>query len=183
MAAKKPPSKGRISKLAANPGTRAALADKYSNDAWFAGFAAGEGCFQLVRRLRENGRTTHLPAFIIGLRADDAVVLEELAAVFGGRITIAKARGGSAPCCYWQVRAKADLVKLVAYFDAHSLRAKKAGDYTLWRQAVSIYLTHGGTDERLATLKAAIADGRTYDTADEPDLIAPYEVQIGLGIA
>jgi hypothetical protein len=29
MAAKKPPSKGRISKLAANPGTRAALADKY----------------------------------------------------------------------------------------------------------------------------------------------------------
>ena len=40
----------------------------------------------------------------------------------------------------WYVTSKRDLARLVAYFDQFPLRAKKARDYVLWREAVAIYL-------------------------------------------
>lgn len=156
------------------------------DDAWFAGFSDGEACFD-IRRC-ENG-TRHHPRFGIGLRSDDALILERLQAAFGGRLHYSGRKdapwgnvGGIAPQCRWHVVAKADLVKLVEYFDRFPLRAKKARDYAVWRRAVMVYCAAGGRDPRLAALCDAIRSGRVFD-ADEPEVpdAVPEEWQLRLG--
>ena len=72
------------------------------DDAWFSGFADGEGSFQ-VRRCEGGAR--YLPRFSIGLRADDAAVLEVLAREFGGGLTFSagsratSSRGSASRAC------------------------------------------------------------------------------------
>lgn len=155
------------------------------NDAWFAGFTDGEGSFQ-IRRCEDGYR--YVPRFSIGLRADDVAILEALHQEFGGRLTYSGRkdspwgrRGGMAPQCRWEVVSKRELTALVGYFDRFPLRAKKANDYVIWRQAVHAYCAQGGRHPQLADLHRALANGRVYD-ADAPDPVEPFEVQMGLGI-
>jgi hypothetical protein len=42
------------------------------------------------------------------------------------------------------------------------LRAKKAADYALWREAVMVYLEHGGYHPRLLELRQQLMAGRVY---------------------
>lgn len=155
------------------------------DDAWFAGFTDGEGCFQI--RCCEGGYR-YVPRFSIGLRADDGPVLEVLNKAFGGRMTYNGrrdspwgAREGIAPQWRWEVVAKRDLVGLVAYFDRFPLRAKKASDFAIWRRAVHVYCASGGRAAELAGLHAAMAAGRVFQ-ADVADLVEPFAVQLALGM-
>lgn len=145
------------------------------DDAWFSGFADGEGSFQ-VRRCEGGAR--YLPRFSIGLRADDAAVLEVLAREFGGGLTFSAAKDsplreagnlGMRPQCRWEVVAKSDLVGLVEYFDRFPLRAKKARDFLVWREAVRVYCASSGRDPRLPVLHEALRAGREFAA----DLVVP----------
>jgi hypothetical protein len=150
-------------------------------DAWLSGFTDGEGCF-LIGTV-QRGRIL-APRFYLGLRADDMAVLEELQRALGGRLHLRPARGADAPQCAWLVSSKRELAGLVEYFDRFPLRAKKAADFALWREAVSVYCAASGADPRLAALKEALTLGRTYGAPgmDEPDSDDPFGVQLGLGI-
>lgn len=108
---------------------------------WLAGFTDGEGCFFIgktpqCRRQRNFG---YFCEFRIGLRRDDEAVLREIVARTGlGSISLISNRWGGAAA--WVVRAKQDCVALTEIFDAYPLRAKKAADYAIWREAVRAWM-------------------------------------------
>jgi hypothetical protein len=142
------------------------------NDAWLAGFADGEGCFAAYRAKHSGGRIYIQPRFIILLRADDLEVLEQLRDAIGGTIRFNRTPREH-PAAVWEVRDKAALNRLVAYFDRFPLRAKKGRDFLIWRRIVRLYIARGGTadlDER-DTLRLALVDGRAYDAV--PSQVPP----------
>lgn len=114
-------------------------------DAWFAGFVAGEGSFQLSPlrgpRYRDGA---FQPRLEISLRNDDAAVLTEIKSAFGGGIKAKQpTRPGQSPQATWVAGSKESLLALVEYFDTFPLRAKKAADYAIWRPAVLLYCSTG----------------------------------------
>ena len=121
---------------------------------WLAGFADGEGCF-LILRSRSN-KCKKQPSsfrftFRIQQRDDDAAIVIELQKVFGGIVTFkylpSQKDTGTNPTVSWVVAARADILGLIDYFDAHPLRSKKRRDYILWREAAMVYYhnaTKGG---------------------------------------
>jgi hypothetical protein len=112
-------------------------------DAWLAGFTDGEGHFDIAPlRGARFPEGAFQPRFEIKLRGDDAEILTELHAAFGGGMrTFVDSRGRS--CAKWTVQSKVGLAALVNYFDSFSLRAKKARDYAVWRGAVELYVEEG----------------------------------------
>lgn len=151
----------------------------FADDAWLAGFADGEGCF-VINKQSEGGFN---PVFSLLLRADDAAILRELQGEFGGRLHIHdhpdSSRPGSRPGCVWRVTAKRDLAGLVHYFDRFPLRAKKARDYGLWREAVSAYCRQGRRAPELPSLNDAIRAGRAYG-GPIPDVAPPDDPRLRL---
>jgi hypothetical protein len=103
---------------------------------WFAGFVDGEGCF----RIKPTNMGTFQCRFSIGLRADDAPILHEIRARTGVGILVHSGRN-SIQQEQWrlEVNRKADGVRLVEIFDDFPLRAKKARDFAIWREAVSVW--------------------------------------------
>lgn len=135
-------------------------------DAWLAGFADGEASFNLaaVGRPTVGGRRRIQPRFDIHLRPDDAAVLRSLCERFGGRTRLTS--NGPHDRFVWCVASKADLLKLVTYFDHFPLRAKKARDYAIWREAVFLYTRSryaADNFEEMLGLKRALEQGRAYD--------------------
>jgi hypothetical protein len=129
------------------------------DDAWFAGFTDGEGSFGVYPSMRPVGG--FVPRFAVQLRADDWKILESLQSQFGGTLRRCP-QARSRPKAMWRVMAKADLIALVEYFDRFPLRAKKASDYVIWRDAVVAYVEGGASDPRLAALASTLRDGRAY---------------------
>jgi hypothetical protein len=145
----------------------------YERDAWLAGFADGEGCFMLVQKrqdVQQGGKIVRYdvigvqPWFQLGLRADDHAVLLTLSEVFGGCVNYARRADGDARRArqIWTVSGKADLQRLVDYFERFPLRTKKARDFEVWRQAVDIYCAEGARDSRLPPLRQALMEGRAF---------------------
>lgn len=138
-------------------------------DAWFSGFADGEASFLIVTTGRPPRRPGMSPRFALGLRADDLPVLKQLQAAFGGRLLFNERPQGRAdrpanPRWLWHVVAKDDLRRLLDYFDRFPLRAKKAADYAVWREAALLYIARGGVEtfSELDALRATLAAGRLY---------------------
>jgi hypothetical protein len=144
------------------------------DDAWLAGFAAGEATFLLAPRNR--GRLA--PVLAITLRADDLEILERLKAEFGGAMCVKTPRGRDNPAATWTVARKRDLAGLVEYFDRFPLRAKKARDYAVWRRAVIVYCAHGSTSPELWPLREALMAGRKYARADEEIVVGITPCQL-----
>jgi hypothetical protein len=143
---------------------------QFVDNAWFAGFADGEGCFYLGPSA--NGGVQ--PQFKIGLRADDVSILRELQVEFGGSISFAIQRknGREHSLVNWAVAGKVDLARLIAYFDEFPLRAKKARDYAIWREGVRAYLRAGRQAPELHSLRRALADGRVFES-EPPEISDP----------
>jgi hypothetical protein len=105
---------------------------------WLAGFADGEGCFSI---LHHKGREAYHCQFIIGLRDDDTAILREVHARTGlgylrRREVCPSSVKNARAQTYWVVHRKTDCLALVEIFDRYPLRAKKARDYAVWREAV-----------------------------------------------
>lgn len=105
---------------------------------WLAGFADGEGCFRLIQHRVGPGLAISAQ-FQISLRADDRPILEEIRQRTGlgnihsnGRSAVNNGR----PQVRWAVGDHAGCLVLVGLFDRYPLRAKKARDFAIWRDAV-----------------------------------------------
>ncbi len=116
--------------------------DAFGN--WLSGFVDGEGCFLLKHfRLKRASKTYDMPGatFEILLRADELPILQEIKEFLKvGRIHAKPCRGGNqSPAASFVVSSTPELVKgIITHFDRYPLRAKKARDYFIWRQAVLI---------------------------------------------
>jgi hypothetical protein len=103
---------------------------------WLAGFIDGEGCFTIARSTHGG----YVCRMMIKVRDDDMAILEEIAHRTGIGYTSRNRPYGSTrranPAAIWNVGTRADCVALVALLDRFPLRAKKARDYAIWREAV-----------------------------------------------
>lgn len=145
---------------------------------WLAGFVDGEGCFFIGRVVHRNTKggedyVNYRCAFTLGLRKDDSAILEQIHSTLGiGSMGERAARGiGVWPMREWKVKSKPEAVVLVEVFDRFPLRAKKARDYALWREAVLDWSSrpqgggrhHGRHDwSNLARLHQALKDVKKY---------------------
>lgn len=106
---------------------------------WLAGFIDGEGCFYL--RFDPRRPSSFGAGLKVGLTEADAAILYEVAARTGlGRVRHDdwhhRQRPTNRPTVVWEVCAKAECAGLVEVLDRFPLRARKAGEYAVWRQAV-----------------------------------------------
>lgn len=108
--------------------------DAFGN--WFAGLAAGEGCFTLERRAAGS----IFPRFRLCLRADDISVLEEVRSVlaFGTLHTTNSPTSNPNPMAAFSVSRLDCCISLVHIFSTFPLRAKKEKEFEIWRRAVAI---------------------------------------------
>lgn len=114
---------------------------------WLSGFTDGEGCFYLGRRHDRKriarGIITDSPFahFCIGLRLDDMAILGRIQAFFGvGWLNSGPVyRGKSKPHAEFRVIRTKELIRVVIpHFERYPLRAKKARDFAVWKQAVEL---------------------------------------------
>lgn len=114
---------------------------------WLSGFTDGEGCFQLRISQRSDRPIYYRPhaGFIISLRADDRYILEEIRSFLAcGKPIAVRDHVGSKPVATYEVTVTSQLINnVIPHFLAHPLRAKKAKDFDIWREAVE-YLWHIG---------------------------------------
>lgn len=128
-------------------------------DAWLAGFADGEGYFQL--RKQNNCGIRVEPRFRIHLRCDDIAILHALQVAFGGNVRRGKNGDWNAQA-HWLVSSKRELGGLIDYFDRFPLRAKKAREYAIWRDAVLLYCAESGVHPQLLTFHDQLLETRVF---------------------
>jgi len=146
---------------------------------WLAGFLDGEGTFVISRHARGAYRC----AVRIKLRQDDEPILVEIAEFTScGRIFTYverepdKRREATAT---WVVDRRDQCAAMVRLLDRYPLRAKKARDYAIWREAVQAWASARpgprgslATWVRMAALARQLKAVRAFDAepaADEPD--------------
>ena len=143
------------------------------NDAfghWLAGLIAGEGCF----RVHSSKKGAYLScSFQLKLRDDDTPILQEIQkTLLLGRLNPESRSGNSNPCLRWTVDTKAECPALVELLERYPLRARKAQDFALWKQAVQVWTSMkpgnrwaGAPDwSTMKALKAQIEETREYKT-------------------
>jgi hypothetical protein len=128
-------------------------------DAWLAGFADGEGYFQLRKSNRCGWRIE--PRFRIHLRCDDIEILHALSEAFGGSVRRGKNGDWNAQA-HWLISSKRDLGSLIDYFDQFPLRAKKAREYLIWREATLLYIFESGVHPELFALHDQLLAARAF---------------------
>jgi hypothetical protein len=137
---------------------------------WFAGFVDGEGCFVIFGG-SPTARTDYHCRLVIEVRYDEQPILTEIQRRLGiGSIQRLPHRRAptSAPLTRWFVRSKADCAALVEVLDRFPLRAKKARDYAVWREAVAVRQRSGRGNmnaDVMAALKEELNGGRRYVAA------------------
>jgi hypothetical protein len=151
---------------------------------WLAGFIDGEGCFTIMHpRAAEPQLYTR---FQLRLRADDRAVLDGIRERVGvGTIyeyePTARALAvhpGSKASILWVVCTSAGCARLVELLDRFPLRAKKAHDYAIWREAVS---ARSRRDWPLMDeLKAQLESSRRFDVVPTAPLELPTPAQLRL---
>lgn len=142
---------------------------------WLAGFIDGEGCFTIDRIGKKNRTACYACRFSLRLRNDDSPIVDEIHRRTGLGQIVAKAlqtnpTWESKPAVVWQVFSRADCLGLVALLDRHPLRAKKARDYALWREAVVVW----GTARRTSTGANAPVWARMLELRERLQAVREY---------
>lgn len=155
---------------------------------WLAGFIDGEGCFSILNSSYQRAWSCR---FAIKLRLDDEPILRECQQRLGiGTIQYeGEDDHGGKPKARWSVHTKGDALKLIEVLDEHPLRAKKARDYVIWREAVVEWHriggprsgNHGMADwSRIEALKARLEAVRRYPVLAETPLPPAPEPEAAL---
>lgn len=122
---------------------------------WLSGFADGEACFILDASAASRSYPTPSAQFVIKLRADDAPILHQIRSymrcgICNGGAFVSPGRPGTKPVMIYRVTRATDLFRaVVAHFDRFPLRAKKVGDYRIWRQGVELLYNVGRRPRRI----------------------------------
>lgn len=140
---------------------------------WLAGFIDGEGSFIIHGAERKQCR------MCVKLRADDRAILDEIVERTGiGRVTHQPNNARTNPQYGWLVITKADCQRLVALLERYPLRAKKARDFEIWREAVRQWVAmaprngHKRNDwTGMAVLQDQLMEGRRFSNIVEPLII------------
>lgn len=104
---------------------------------FFAGVVAGEGCFSTGER---NAGQSRQCTFSLNMRADDTPLVQGLRDYVGcGRIYARAAQGRAKPQVSWQVNRADDCARLAEVLEREPLLNKKAGDFAIWSEAVSVW--------------------------------------------
>lgn len=152
---------------------------------WFAGFIDGEGCFTIDRaKDARTGYEYFRCRVSIALRDDDRGALEAVVSRTGlGSLSFRPSRrtgdGVSAGQAAWYVSGRHQASTLVSILDRFPLRAKKAADYKIWREAVSEWNRLGGRGGRrsdfgrMSVLKQELEIGRVYRPGPYEEECAP----------
>jgi hypothetical protein len=142
---------------------------------WLAGFIDGEGYFAIG-----VNQGACFCSFRIDIRLDDRAILEEIRERTGlGTIRVRQpSPNDSKNRCLqavWQVHRADACLRLAHILDAHPLRAKKARDYAIWREAVFDWQTPrrygpGANNDwtRMLELASALKAVRRFETAGLP---------------
>src|SRR5262245_39478982 len=114
--------------------------DRHLFGQWLTGFVDGEGCFELKVTRRKQSLPRLCASFVICLRADDVAILNQIRAFFGcGGIWYDNGPARKNPLAIYSTSAWTDLATIIVpHFERYPLRAKKARDFPLWREAVLI---------------------------------------------
>lgn len=141
---------------------------------WLAGFVDGEGCFFIWL----HGTDNQACILSVALRSDDRPILEEIQRRLGiGGIHDSHKRGNINPTSQWVVAKQSEVAQLVRLFDRYPLRAKKARDFMIWREAVAVICNR--TDpmrrSRLRALKNQMTAVRQFNSEFAVDEIALVE--------
>lgn len=154
---------------------------------WLAGFLDGEGTFAITQTSKDG--TWRMVCQVL-LRRDDQPILEEIRTRTGlGRVRTRNhftGLPGSKPQCIWVVARKDDVLRLVQILDAHPLRAKKARDYAIWREAVLYWntLPHIHRNRRhdwgpIPGLQARLRAIRAYEPVDaDEEPVSPRQMAL-----
>lgn len=152
---------------------------------WLAGFIDGEGCFSVTRNA-VRGHVTYRCDFQLHIREDDGPILRDICERTGlGRVygPYDKAGVNAKPQLFWVVATKAGCAGLVRLLDEFPLRAKKARDYAIWRDAVSEWCSNGhcGDWEAMSALRDQLMVIRAHvDEQVAPTIVAPADPQLRL---
>lgn len=134
---------------------------------WLAGFIDGEGCFRIhASPGRRSGSVRYSCRFVLGVRADDSEILHEIVRRTGiGTVQPHPRRGIGKPQARWSITSQPECYALVELLDAYPLRAKKAGDFAIWREAVVEWSRDhpkGRDWSPMEALCRALKEGRVY---------------------
>jgi LAGLIDADG endonuclease len=151
---------------------------------WLAGFMDGEGCFVIGRKLRGDYYSYYC-ALQLSLRTDDRAILEEIRSTVGFGLLIDEKRRSRArnekPKSVWIVTRRDDCCHVVDLFRRFPLRAKKARDFEVWAEAVSVWTSRswyrGWSGPRpewdeMERLRQRMVEVRSYDFASSPGIAA-----------
>lgn len=112
---------------------------------WLSGFADGEASF-LLRTMFTNGKHQPFATFRIGLRADDGPALQLIQSFLGCGLLIFNSNVRSKipnakPVMIFCVQDRPSLANIIIpHFERYKLRAKKAGDFAVWKEGVALML-------------------------------------------
>lgn len=136
---------------------------------WLAGFIAGEGCFRIHKEKQGGYYACH---FTLKMRDDEEPILREiLKKTRVGRLSAERTgRGNSKPCLIWVVQSKYDCIRFIRMIDYFPIRARKAKEYAIWREAYFYWINmkrgnawHGPRDwSKMVEYKLAIEKAREY---------------------
>ena len=108
---------------------------------WLAGFTAGEGMFEFLIRKTYGSKYKFRPRYAICLRNDDSPILFEIAKALGcGYVRPNERKGGkSKPQAVYLCDDIESLYEvIVPLFERYALRAKKARDFAIWKEAIRL---------------------------------------------
>jgi len=115
------------------------LDDAFGN--WLAGFTAGEGTFSFLIRKIQGAKYKFHPRFSISLRNDDAPILFQVAETLGcGYVRTDQDRARKkTPMAVYLCDDIGSLYNIIVpLFEHYPLRAKKARDFAIWKEAITL---------------------------------------------